>query len=127
MSTRKGRVQIGSTVKPPAADDVMSELLGAAPGTEPTPTAQPNPAESKNQESTRPRMTVYISRDTQTALRAAVYWTRNQPNGYENLSDLLEDAAQEKIKALQELYNNGEPFPDLPQGKQLRRGRPIGR
>jgi hypothetical protein len=71
-------------------------------------------------------MTVYISEDVQEALRAAVYWTNNQPEGYGNLSDLLEEAGLEKVRELEHKYNDGKPFAPIPRGKRLRRGRPIG-
>lgn len=84
------------------------------------------PERSAPQTVARPRITVYISEDVQEALRAAVYWTNNQPGGYDNLSMLLEDAALEKIRKLERRYNNGQPFAPMPHGRHLRRGRPIG-
>ncbi|MBA3489976.1 MAG: hypothetical protein H0W34_04985 [Pyrinomonadaceae bacterium] len=72
-------------------------------------------------------MTVYISSDVQDAARRAVYWTRNEQGGYENLSDLLEEALLEKIQHLEHQYNSGQPFNPLPEGRKIRRGRPVGR
>jgi hypothetical protein len=130
MSTnRRQRVSVPSTKTPSSkTDPVMGELLGV----EPPPAEAAAPVEAAQQpaktpsSTSRPRMTVYISEEVQEALRAAVYWTNNQPEGYGNLSDLLEEAGLEKVRELERKYNGGEPFAPIPQGKRLRRGRPIG-
>ncbi|MEV6527802.1 hypothetical protein AB0M43_38360 [Longispora sp. NPDC051575] len=72
-------------------------------------------------------MTVYVSRDVQNAARAAVFWTNNKPGGFDNLSDLLEDALMARIQQLADELNDGQPFDPVPEGRRLRRGRPIGR
>jgi hypothetical protein len=130
MSTnRRQRVSVPSTKMPSStADPVMGELLGveSPPPAEPAASAAPAQQPAKISSTSRPRMTVYISEEVQEALRAAVYWTNNQPEGYSNLSDLLEEAGLEKVRELERKYNGGEPFTPMPQGKRLRRGRPIG-
>lgn len=120
-AARRKDVEVPSTKRPsPDQDPVLGELLGVKPSLEPAAqTTQGQPA-------ARPRMTVYISEDVQASLRAAVYWTRNEQDGFENLSDLLEAAAQAAIRELEGRYNQGNPFPAIPEGKGLRRGRPIG-
>lgn len=126
MTPPKGkRFEVPSTTATPK-DDVMDELLGKPSGGSEVMPAVPADTAEHVIDVSRPRMTVYMSRDLQAAVRAAVYWTRNQPEGYENLSDLLEDAAQDMIQRLQERYNDGQPFPPMPTGKRLKRGRPIG-
>jgi hypothetical protein len=128
VTAKRKAVSIPSTTIKPASDPTMDELLGKPANAAPTPaetgqTASPEPTKA----APRPQMTAYIASDVQEAARAAVWWTRNQPEGYENLSDLLEDALLEKIARLEQQYNDGQPFPPMPAGKRLRRGRPIGR
>lgn len=138
---------------PSGEDDVMDELLGegktsgsrqragakgsthhgggaggedssgdrSADDTKATDAPEPAPV------ATRPRMTVYIAQEVQDAARAAVYWTNNRPGGYDNLSNLLEDALMDKVHQLEAELNEGNSFPPMPQGRRLRRGRPIGR
>jgi hypothetical protein len=116
MTTTR-RVSIGSTGGEPKGDDVMDELLGGAPGGPAAKASKTSAAPAES--STRKRMTVYVEETIQEELRAAAYWTR------ENLSDLVEQAIVEKIRALEAEHNGGEPFSVPPE--RPKRGRPVGR
>lgn len=131
MTGKRKAFEIPSTAARPSVPDPVMEELGLS---APAPTAPVGPAPSSPvsttaevDRSTRPRMTSYISAEVQEAARAAVWWTRNEQHGYENLSDLVEDALLDKIKQLSDQYNGGEPFAPLPAGRRLRRGRPLSR
>lgn len=124
MTGKRKTFEIPSTARP-APDPVMEELGLSAPT--PTTPAASAPTAAEADRPTRPRMTSYISPEVQEAARAAVWWTRNEQHGYENLSDLVEDALLDKIKQLSDRYNGGDPFAPLPAGRRLRRGRPLSR
>lgn len=118
------RVPIGSTGGEPGGDDVMNELLGVGPGERSSKGAATKASKAagggaEGDASTRRRMTVYIDTEIQEQLRAAAYWTR------ENLSDLMEQAAQDIIRKLERKHNEGNPFPTPPE--RPKRGRPVRR
>lgn len=70
------------------------------------------------------QITVYAPRELVEAARNAVVATSPFEGGYQGLSALVVDAIGEKVGALQDRFNDGEPFP--PRRTDLRRGRPMG-
>jgi len=133
--TAKGRSRVTVPSTTTGTDSVLDELLGkdqtdtagSGPRHDPPPPAPiPAPATKTDDPSARPRMTIYVADEVQAAARAAVYWTNNKPDGFENLSDLVEAAIIEKVRDLADLYNEGQPFSPMP-AKRLRRGRPLRR
>ena len=72
------------------------------------------------------KLNAYVEPEVQEQIKRAQFWTQTQPEGYRTFSDLVEDVLRAKAQELADLYNNGEPFPEIPDGK-LRQGRPTGR
>ncbi|MEY9961517.1 hypothetical protein ABH932_007298 [Streptacidiphilus sp. MAP5-52] len=86
----------------------------------------PAPTQARVPRASDRKMNAYVEPDVQDAIKRAQFWTQTQPNGYRTFSDLVEDVLRVKAQELADEYNDGEPFPPIPDGK-LRQGRPIGR
>ena len=99
------------------AKDDLDELLGG-----PRPAAAPKPKPSASAR----KLNAYVDPEIQEQIKRAQFWTQTQPQGYRTFSDLVEDVLRMKAEELAALYNGGEPFPEIPDGK-LRQGRPTGR
>lgn len=98
----------------PAAGDVESELSAGRP-------AVVKPAKAP---STRTKVTFYTTTELAGQARAALTYVPAAEHGYRNLSELVADALAEKLRAMQEQHNNGQPWPDTRAGT-VATGRPL--
>lgn len=119
MAERKARGK-GYTIPSTTAQDDLEQLLGSGPPPPPPPPARKAPSAAAR------KMNAYVDPEVQEAIKRAQFWTQTQPEGYRTFSDLVEDVLRAKAEELQQRYNDGQPFPEIPDGK-LRQGRPTGR
>lgn len=79
-----------------------------------------------------PRSTGYRSRSFYLPdelffrLRNAAWHTQLEADGFGSISELVTEVLRHEIDWLEQEYNNGEPFPDVPEGRSPRAG-PGGR
>lgn len=93
---------------------------------------QPHEPELANQPDPKPPTTTSEAKEafstrlpaaTLAAARAAVLATAGQAGGCRSLADLVTLAVQDKVAALQNEFNAGQPFP---KAAGFRVGRPLG-
>lgn len=75
---------------------------------------------------TRVKLQTYVDAALSDRAKNAWWHTRNQPNGFETFSDLVEDAVVRATSELEQRHNGGKPFPARPE-RAGRGGRPPGR
>lgn len=94
----------------------------------PTPT-QPAPPErsvapARKPQADRAKVSFYTTHETAGQVRAALTHVPAAVHGYRNVSDLIDDAVNEKIQQLQQRHNQGKPWPAADPGS-VSRGRPL--
>jgi hypothetical protein len=89
-------------------------------------TPEPKPEAEADPPGGKVKLQPYVAADLAEAARNAWWHTRNQPEGFETFSDLMEAALADKVRELEEQYNDGRPFEPRPR-RRLRAGRPQGR
>ena len=72
------------------------------------------------------KLQAYVAPELSERARNAWWHTRNQTDGFETLSDLVEAAVWEVTERLERAHNGGAAFPERPQ-RSGRGGRPPGR
>lgn len=87
-------------------------------GSEQSPSRGSGPARVKVQS--------YMTAEVAERAKNAWWWSRNEPDGFETFSDLVEDAVQRAMVDLEQRHNDGRPFPARP-ARSSRGGRPPGR
>jgi hypothetical protein len=116
--------------QPPAAEETPKEDIPvAAPVATEAATssgAPPSSRPAKGRVAGKEKLQPYVANDVAEAARNAWWHTRNQAQGYETFSDLIEDAIREKVAGMETEFNDGQPFPTRPR-QRLRAGRPTGR
>lgn len=72
----------------------------------------------------RTKVSFYTTQETAGQVRAALTHVPAAAHGYRNISDLIDDAVNEKIQQLQQRHNQGQPWPAADPGT-VSRGRPL--
>lgn len=72
------------------------------------------------------KLQAYVWPELSERARNAWWHTRNEPSGFETLSDLVEAAVREMTERLEREHNGGKEFPVRPE-RSGRGGRPPGR
>ncbi|PJN21159.1 hypothetical protein [Kitasatospora sp. CB02891] len=110
-SNRRPEFEIGSTR---GAKGDLDQLLGGG--------------RAKKSTAAERKMNAYVDPEVQAAAKRAQHWTQLQPEGYRTFSDLVEEALKRVTKELEEKYNNGQPFEEIPgsEGDKLAGGRRLG-
>lgn len=92
---------------------------GASPR-ETEPTGKPkNTGPQQPAQEKRVKFQAYVLDSVQSEARAIVYWTNNRPGGYASLTELAEAALMREIERMREQFTGGEPFPPMPEGRNL--------
>ena len=93
-----------------------SVLAGQSPIGKRVDTAKPNPK----------RVTYYPNEETHARAEAAWFHTHDREQGMDTWSDMANLALLELVRRLEAKYNDGRPFPEVPEGT-FPRGRPKGK
>ncbi len=118
MSTRPAaRKSTLGTTHPaaPPADTVGEQAPG--PGRAPVTKAAKAP-------SSRTKVTFYTTTELAGQARAVLANVPPAVHKYRNLSEFIDAAVAEKVTAMQQQHNNGQPWPDAKAG-DIATGRPL--
>lgn len=108
---------VGEQVAPAPAPSTPPVVAGpTVEGPVPASTSDPIP-------SAKHKMSVYVSSELRTALRAA-YRATSHAEGDDSFSALVEKALKAELTRREAVHNNGNPFPNA--GGKLPSGRPLG-
>jgi hypothetical protein len=112
--------QPAEAAAPPAAT-VTPPAPAAKPQSKPAAKPAAEPGEAKKY---RPKVSFYQDPADTDRVRGAILHTQVQ-EGSRSLSKFIDDAVMEKVAALEEKYNGGQPFPAI-GARELPQGRPMG-
>lgn len=114
--------QAAAAVEPTPTGDRRSAAPSEPHRTEPAAAARGR--ETVHRSGGKVKVGYYQAPDDMARARAAFDWTRPR-EGHRSLSDFIAHAVLREVERLEQLYNDGEPWPPLDPG-QLPSGRPVG-
>ncbi|MEW5012214.1 ParB family protein [Clavibacter michiganensis] len=131
MSTLVGQVKdddLQSESTEPSAPEAPGALIeheapaATAPASAP-PEATSTPA-APAAKTAKNKVSFYTHPDDADRARGAYLHTQIQ-TGHRSLSEFIDSAVMDKVKHLEERYNDGKPFPSVTPGS-MAQGRPMG-
>jgi len=99
----------------PAPDQEPAEVAPAVEAPAPAP---------KKRTKYPPKVSLYQELENTDRIRGAIPHTFAQ-EGFRNLSQFLNAAAMKEVERLEQMYNDGKPFPPV-KARELPQGRPNG-
>nr|AXV46446.1 putative partitioning protein ParB [Arthrobacter sp.]AXV46482.1 putative partitioning protein ParB [Arthrobacter sp.] len=113
-----------SRLRKAAPSDVVSELAGR-PAAAPAPPKAVTPAATGRPTKVAPKKTSFYQREDDADRMRAAYMNTQMHTGHRSLSEFINAAIDEKVSALEQVYNKGEEWPPL-AAREIPQGKPLG-